>query len=69
MKLRNIFAIFVILLTSLLFTTYGDTINNYYDSAPYVPATGDTDSDGLTDEEELLTYGTCPILSDTDGDH
>jgi hypothetical protein len=68
MKLRNFIAVFGILLTSLLFTTCGDTIKNYYGSSPDTPATGDTDGDGLTDEEELLTYGTCPILRDTDGD-
>lgn len=28
----------------------------------------DSDGDGLTDEEELTTYGTDPLMADTDGD-
>ncbi|MCX6666372.1 MAG: hypothetical protein NT038_10030 [Euryarchaeota archaeon] len=30
--------------------------------------TGDSDGDGLTDSEEMFTYGTKPWLKDTDGD-
>jgi M6 family metalloprotease-like protein len=32
------------------------------------PRNPDTDSDGLTDREEVLKYGTDPLRSDTDGD-
>lgn len=32
------------------------------------PLSKDSDSDGLTDEEEIYFYGTSPILWDTDGD-
>ena len=28
----------------------------------------DTDHDGLSDREELLVYGTSPLMPDTDGD-
>ncbi|MGA1867755.1 MAG: MopE-related protein [bacterium] len=32
------------------------------------PISTDSDGDGLTDEEEIKTYGTSPDLADTDGD-
>lgn len=32
------------------------------------PLVSDTDSDGLSDEQEVNLYGTSPILMDTDGD-
>jgi hypothetical protein len=32
------------------------------------PMTVDTDDDGLTDGEEISTYGTDPLVADTDGD-
>ena len=34
----------------------------------YVHATADTDGDGLSDAEEINTYGTDPLKADTDGD-
>jgi hypothetical protein len=36
--------------------------------AEFVHDTGDNDSDGLTNYEESVTYGTNPSLVDTDGD-
>ncbi len=33
-----------------------------------IPNQADTDADGLTDGEELLSYSTNPVVSDTDGD-
>ncbi|MFT6399408.1 MAG: MYXO-CTERM domain-containing protein, partial [Bradymonadia bacterium] len=38
------------------------------DPADDILPTEDTDGDGLTDEEELATYGTDPLNPDTDGD-
>jgi hypothetical protein len=35
---------------------------------PLAIADPDTDQDGLTDEEEIYTYFTNPLLWDTDGD-
>ncbi len=34
----------------------------------YVHATADTDGDGLSDSDEIGTYGTDPLLQDPDGD-
>ena len=70
MKIRSQLTWFGVILIILIFVSCGDEtiINNYYGNDPEAPSTGDTDGDGLTDEEELLQYGTCPILIDTDGD-
>ncbi|MDE7112733.1 MAG: thrombospondin type 3 repeat-containing protein, partial [Acetatifactor sp.] len=46
----------------------GDGLNNYFESIYGTdPLLADTDSDGLTDWEELTQTGTNPILEDTDG--
>lgn len=40
----------------------------YQDIALSNPLTDDIDGDGLTNQEEIFTYGTSPFNSDTDGD-
>ena len=40
------------------------TFDNFFADSP----TGDADSDGLTNEAELITHGTDPTNDDTDGD-
>lgn len=56
----------IISVACVLLTTCGDTIiENYCGNEPGL---NDADGDGLTNEEELTTYGTSPILADTDGD-
>ena len=57
----------------LLVDTDGDTISDYDElygvGTPHTnPGSGDTDNDGLTDIEELLTYHTDPTVGDTDKD-
>jgi hypothetical protein len=37
-------------------------------TAIFAPDTADTDSDGLSNFAEVVTYGTNPILADSDGD-
>jgi uncharacterized repeat protein (TIGR02543 family) len=37
-------------------------------TANFTPDTSDTDDDGLTNYQEIVEYGTNPILPDTDGD-
>jgi len=38
------------------------------DACGFTPVANDTDGDGLTDTNEINTYGTNPLLADTDGD-
>ena len=46
-----------------------DTLNNFAEfTANSNPLSEDTDSDGLDDDLEVLTYKTDPLVSDTDGD-
>ncbi|MBN1328417.1 MAG: hypothetical protein JXA54_02980 [Candidatus Heimdallarchaeota archaeon] len=46
-----------------------DTLTNYYEyTAGTNPFSNDTDSDLLSDYEELIIYFTNPLLNDTDGD-
>ena len=53
---------------------YADTANDYFDldnirlSRPTNAWIPDTDWDDLTDGQEVLHYGTSPVLQDTDGD-
>gem|GEM_PF-3305167 len=41
---------------------------HYMDVATSNPLGGDIDGDGLTNQQEVYTYGTNPFVSDTDGD-
>lgn len=47
---------------------YDDDTGEWIGDPGYDPGSGDGDGDGLTDEEEILYYGTDPNAADTDDD-